>query len=528
MLGLILIASIAIRSLPLQWSPFPNNIDGLSEVRVSQDILLSGHLDFTPGSSHIDSYVVDMPILGLVISFICSTIDLDPVTSTQWITSVIGSIAVVLGFALALHMWRIHRPSVSTGIVLAFIGSFVFVTGCVWKETLGFVLLFLILFAFVKRSEPRYRLLMTIPLPFLVFTHHHTTVVAFIILTFAIALDSIRSIRSRSISKNTYADIITIAGSWLLAAAYYNYVSLPYLDYLSPGTDLYLYLAVAVLMLLTALWMSSRRAPMTKLPFGLIVPAIGLGLLVMNYYTPIFPGIPAPSALLIVPMAAYVILTAPAWLGAKLAFSDIGPSKNLLLALIFGPLSLILFGFLRANDATSHMIIYRTFDFLMPAFAILIGLGFAYMVKGREKLGMAAAASLVIILASTLPIAYSSQELFGVQNQTYEFEYDAVEWFSENGVSSYTSDQRLGEIGWRLFDIDYERGLPYDLREGITLNASSFYVLEGQWATKGAQEYPFGVVQIDQTVIDGILSTNSVVYIGGPTDNQLVLFNTGS
>ena len=88
------------------------------------------------------------------------------------------------------------------------------------------------------------------------------------------------------------------------------------------------------------------------------------------------------------------------------------------------------------------------------------------MVKGRERLGMLAGASLVVILASTLPVAYQSQELFGVENQTYWYEYDAVEWFSEHGVDSYTSDQRLGETGWRLFDIEYGRGLPYDLREG--------------------------------------------------------------
>ena len=63
-------------------------------------------------------------------------------------------------------------------------------------------------------------------------------------------------------------------------------------------------------------------------------------------------------------------------------------------------------------------------------------------------------------------MACRSQELFGVENQTYWFEYDAVQWFSEHGVNSYTSDQRLGETGGRLFDLNGSRGLPYDLREG--------------------------------------------------------------
>jgi hypothetical protein len=139
---------------------------------------------------------------------------------------------------------------------------------------------------------------------------------------------------------------------------------------------------------------------------------------------------------------------------------------------------------------------------------------------------MLAGAFFVVILASTLPVAYSSQELFGVENQTYQYEYDAVEWLSMHGVDSYTSDQRLGETGWRLFDIEYGRGLPYTLSEGLALNGSSFYVLEEQWATDGAQEFPFGVVVVSHETISQTLDASSVVYIGGPAEGQLVLLRT--
>jgi hypothetical protein len=123
-------------------------------------------------------------------------------------------------------------------------------------------------------------------------------------------------------------------------------------------------------------------------------------------------------------------------------------------------------------------------------------------------------------------VAYQTQELFGVQNHTFEYEYDAVQWFSMNGVESYTSDQRLGETGWRLFDIDYERGLPYDLREGIALDPSSFFVLEERWAAGGAQEFPFGVVILDGEIISSVMASSSVVFLGGPSDDHLVLFMT--
>ena len=123
-------------------------------------------------------------------------------------------------------------------------------------------------------------------------------------------------------------------------------------------------------------------------------------------------------------------------------------------------------------------------------------------------------------------MACRSQELFGVENQTYWYEYDAVQWFSEHGVNSYTSDQRLGETGGRLFDLNGSRGLPYDLREGIALNGSSYFVLEQQWTKKGAQEFPFGVVVVKNETITTTLNESSVVYVGGSVGGQLVLLWT--
>jgi hypothetical protein len=245
-----------------------------------------------------------------------------------------------------------------------------------------------------------------------------------------------------------------------------------------------------------------------------------------NMHDPIFQGISAPASEVSLPFLAYLLLSVLAWYGARVLFRSTNVPRKFLLAMLLGPLSLILFAFLRSNDATSHLIVYRTFDFMMIPFVLLVGTGFAYLIKGRYRLGILAAISLVVICASTLPVAYQTQELFGVQNHTFEFEYDAVQWFSENGIDSYTSDQRLGETGWRLFDIEYGRGLPYYLVEDLSLNASSFFVTEGQWATNGAQEFPFGVVSVDQATLFAAANESSVVYVGGPLDNQIVCFRT--
>ena len=523
---LLITVAFAARSIPLQWSPLPDNIDGLSELRVTQDILGSHHLQFPADSSHSQGYVADMPVLGVLTAFICSSLGLDPVPSSQLVIALLGAVTVSIVFLLSLQLWPNRRTALVSATVLALVGSFAFSTGCVWKESLGFLLLATMLLAYPKRSQLRYRVLMTLPLPLLVFTHHHTTVVSFVILTFAVALDLARALRRHEPSRVQYMDIATVMSCWGLAAAYYARISLPYLDYLSPGTDLYLYIAVAALLTLVAVSLSSRERPVTRLPIELVIPVVGLAILVANYFHPLFSGIPSPGVMLVVPAAAYLLLTVPAWTGSTLALSRQGQGKDLMLAMLLGPLSLILFGFVRGTDPTSHLIIYRTFDFLMPAFAVLVGLGFAYMVKGHVRLGMAAAASLVVILASTLPVAYGSQELFGVENQTYWYEYDAVAWASDHGVDGYTSDQRLGETGWRLFDIDYGRGLPYDLQEGLALNASSFYVIEESWTTTGAQEFPFGTVVLEEDTLDSFKEEGSVLYVGGSAGDQLSLVRT--
>ncbi len=526
---LLLLVAFVARSISLQWSPLPYNIDGLSELRVTWDILDAHHFEFSQTSSLLESYVPDMPLLALVFAFFSSVTGIDPQHSSMFVSALLGAITVSLFFLVFRQHWDTHKGALASTLVLALTGSFVFSSGCTWKESLGFVFLALALYSYQLRDQPQYRLLLGSSLLLTIFTHHHITIAAFVIVTFAVIIDlASRTGKedSKLLSRRELLDALTVITAWTVAIVYYWHVHLPYIDYLSPRTDLYLYLSVAALILLVAVRMSRRDRPLSRLPLGLSVPIAGVALMIYNYNHPVFPGLPGPTSLIAVPFLAYLILVAPAWEGARIALRPRGETKNLLLAMLLGPLSLILFAFLRSNDATSQLIIYRTFDLIMPAFALLIGVGFAFIVKGRVRLGIAAGASLVIVCASTLPIAYGSQELFGVENQTYWFEYDAVEWLSEHGVSSYTSDQRLGETGGRLFDMNVSRGLPYDLREGIALNGSSFFVLEHQWSKKGAQEFPFGTVIVKNETITTTLNESSVFYVGGPLGNQFVGFRT--
>lgn len=522
--AIVLACSILIRSIPSLWSPLPYNIDGLSEARLADHILTYGELVFPAETSLTAGYVGDMPLLSLVIAFLCTALGLDPLVSSQLVTALLGSVAVMFVFVLVQRLWPSTKASLSSAFVLALTGSFVFSAGCTWKETLGLLLTLVMIYAFPFRGQLNHRVLMTLALLFLIFTHHHSTIVAYIIVTFGVVIDHASKTTKPFLDDRAFYDVLTLMVFWAVAVFYYLLIDLPYLDYLSPQTDLYLYLAVAFLFLVVGIRAARRNRPLSKAPIGLAVPIGAAALMGVNYVHPLFPGLPAPSALVFVPMMGYLILVAPAFDGARLALSRRGDAKNLLLAMVLGPVSLITFAFLRGMDATSHLIIYRTFDFLMPALAVFVGLGFAALVKGRKSLGIAVSIAFVVVAASTLPIAYNAKELFGVENQTYWFEYDAFEWWSEHGTGRIASDQRLSDTGWRLFDISGARGLPYDLREGISLEEGRFYALERDWSTSGAQEFPFGTVVVPDEKISSAIEPSDVVYVGGPIGGQLVVF----
>jgi len=120
----ILLTALLARSLSLQWSPLPYNIDGLSELRVAQDILFSHHLDFPALTNEAESCVSDMPILGLLSAFFCATLGINPVNSFQLLTALLGAITVSLFFLVFRQHWNTSKGVLASVLVRALTGSF--------------------------------------------------------------------------------------------------------------------------------------------------------------------------------------------------------------------------------------------------------------------------------------------------------------------------------------------------------------------------------------------------------------------
>jgi hypothetical protein len=191
LLSIVLLSLVAtcIRLVPLQWSQLPYNIDGLSELRIVEDIRINGNIEFSPDTSHAEDYTTDMPLLGVFISFASSSIGLPPVSSTFFTTALLGAATIAIIADVFVSRIPDLRSFVASGVVLALLGSLVFSAGCTWKETLGFCLLAMVLSSFLLRADLRYRAVLSISLLLLVFTHHHAAIVSFLLVSYAVAIE---------------------------------------------------------------------------------------------------------------------------------------------------------------------------------------------------------------------------------------------------------------------------------------------------------------------------------------------------
>lgn len=523
-LAIIFILAFVIRIYPAIFSPYPYNIDGLGEAMRSGDILQTGALSVPPDAGYWNSYIVDMPFFDVLVAAISSLVGISPLLLAQSIVAVIGALSCVAA-ALVVHMvTKSRRASILAGMFLALLGTYVFCTGSGWKESLGLSMMVIIAGLILMRKDIRFRALLTVALFMMVFVHHHSAVLTFLLFTFAAAGDGYLALKDRRWSWGNGADVATALALWVLTVVYYSGIDLPYYSFLRPETDLYLLIAlIAAMILILSISLSRRRVSQSRNLLKIGIPALAVFLLVLNHFRPIFTGIPGTETSLLVFVVSYAVLVIPMWFGSSSLLIPGQKSTTLMFAAIFAPLTMILFGFLRGLDPTSHMIIYRTFDFLDLGMAALFGTGVVIMIRNFKQVAPVLVTLLLLILASTAPLAFQTQGLFGVENQTYAYEVDAYGIMDSISSShNISSDQRMSNsIGW-LYNFSGGSDLAYRIDAGMSISGFHWLVAENSWTTTGAQEFPLANRVLDGSVFGQFFDEQNVILIAGPTDTQLI------
>ena len=521
---IIFVLALAIRLFPLAYSPYPYNIDGLGEAMLSDGIYRTGTFAVPADAGYEGSYIVQMPLMAALVAAAASFVGTEPLTLLQPLIAVIGAISCVVGALVVYMVTGSRRISTMSGMFLALLGTYVFCTTSAWKETLGLTMMIIIAGLYLKRSDTRFRILLTATLVMMVFVHHHSAILTFMIVTFAVAAEGYKAIRCRQWGLWNIVDSATVLALWIIALSFYTAIDLPYYHFLRPDTDLYLFIAVAcALALFMFVSMKGERTGSKRHYLKVLVPVVGGGLMLVNYFKPIFPGIPGPESSMMIFVLSYLMMVIPMWFGSEKALVKGQASTPLLLATIFAPFSMILFGFLRALDPTSFTVIYRTFDFLDLGLAVLFGAGLIVMIHKMRKWAPVIAAVFLLVLASTTPIAFQTEGLFGVQNYTYGYEVDSYDLIHSISTTDFVdSDQRIStSIGW-LYDMNCDPYLAYRIEAGSSIQSGHWLLVERSWTVDGAQEFPLKPRVIDKIDFSAFLSEQNILIVSGPQENQMI------
>lgn len=528
-LSSVISVALAARMVQLLLSSLPLNIDSFAQVAIASEILSSGRwvLDETDANY----YNLKMPGLPVFLALASAVTAARPILAATPLMILISLVGILGLYALVHGLTRSRESATASSLVLALLGPYIFLSSTLIKEALALALLPVIIWLFLRRRDPRCRVLSMVILLLLPLVHHLSTFMAYGFVSLLLLLESVQALwRGRLRWRDLGVDILSGPALFPFALWYYLQVRMEFFTQVWNPNDVALFLSTAILMGSAAIFLASdRRArPWFALSKARILPSlldqkavviVGAFLLVLaNLYRPVFPGTVTTSTLLLVAASAYVPITLLALAGLNLFRMSSSPSKGHAIGLLLAPMTVIVFSLLRGLDPLSHVLLYRSADFLDFGMALCVGASLV-AVTG-PKLRRAAALMLVASLLLTIPMAYATEEVFQVQNTTYAYEVAALRHVSLT-ADSLNTDQRLAAVASMYYGLEAESSLPISLLAGGPIQAGSILLVETVWTTRGAQMHPRPFVRVDPDAMSALLQNGHLVYAGGDAFNAV-------
>ncbi|HLE54095.1 MAG TPA: hypothetical protein VI999_02475 [Thermoplasmata archaeon] len=524
--------ALAFRLVPLLFSPLPFNIDGFPLAKIAQGMTASGAWRLDP--SDVNSYNLKMPVYSLLWSAVSQLGGLDVLLGLQFVMPFVTSTVVLPAYLLAVKATRRPVAGFAAGLFIAIFGSFLFVTSAAMKEAVSLVVLPSVVLLFAERADPRKRGLALLLLLLLPFLHHLTTLLALGMVAALVVLGQARAIEQRRFRwRSLFLDLATGPLPALSAWAYYQAVDMGFLGAVTTADAIALFLGITVLLAASLARMRRPVPPRLGRPLAgpahpiLVVPALAIGILLLNERTSVFAGAIGTQGPLLPVLLAVAVLAGFAFVGYQLLRRTANRANELVLAMLVAPTALILFGFLRGLDPLSQALVYRTFDFLDYALAVLAGIGFVAAwsrLRGSRTARLVLAAGFLGALLATTPMVYNSQAVFGVDNVTTPAEFEALAVLASLHPVNVTTDQRLANVASWWFGLRTDVSLPILLRDNASLSGHDYALVLERWTSVGAQEHPAPNVVLPAFILERFLGEHRVVYAAGlPGDRILIV-----
>jgi hypothetical protein len=520
--------ALAARLVPLTFSPLPFSVDGFALARIASDIMARGSWSIDP--ANVNSYNQKLGGFSLLWAVTAEVGGLSPLVHAQLYVPLITCLAVLPGYLLGAKATGRRLGGFAAGLFLALFGSFLNVTSGVAKESIALLVFPMAVLLFHERADPRKRALAVVLLIFLPFLHSLTTFLTLGMLAALVVLTQRRAVFRGRFSWKAFAlDVVT--GPALAAAAlgYYLTVDLPYVsEFLAPAAFA---LFLALVLLLTVLIGPTFRPRKSRFGHGTLVaaakaavpPAIGFALLLGNASTSVFVGTIATPPAFFQGIPSLLVLASFCVGGFVLVRRTTNRMGDLVVAMLVAPIALILFGFFRGLDPLGLVLVYRAFDFLDYALAILAAVAFVAAwsaLRSRPWRALLGVGFLAALLATT-PMAWNTSAVLGVQNVTTSEEYHALALITSLGAHRVATDERLADVASWWFGLSADATLPLKLRDNASLVGADYALVLERWSTVGAQIHPAPNIVLASRIVASFLAGNRVLYAGGPAGDQI-------
>jgi len=524
----VILGGVAIRAHTLADSQYPYILDGLLEARYAEHIAGTGYLTPEHGASYEGSHTTSTPAYDVFVAQSALFTGEDPLFLIGGMAAPLSMLTLLGVYVLARRLTDNLRVATVALMGTAAYGPFVIVTQASWKECFGMSLLPFLMISFLMRKDPRMRVISTLLLLMMPFVHHLIALIAILTIAIFSFARLLLAKRAGGVGSTEIMDVFVSVVSLNFMALYYGYMQFDRLEYLTPDNGLYLFIGLAIMITIGVYYIAERGISALGRSAMLVTITAGLlFLLGMNFLSPI--GTVGENALwaVSIPMIAGIILTVVGICGISILASTIGESKAFYFSLISAPFAIIIYGLLRAEDLLSLDIITRTIDLL--DIGVMIGLGtfVAYALKkrgGAHSLLLTSAICVLILL--TLPFAIDSERYAGTRNNIYAYEVDAINWTIGNSMGEeIDSDSHFSQVG-NFFDGDIDQTLVKRFIGSLSFHSGVMMVGSERWTSIGVKDMPYGWIKVDPQSFESELERSNVLYIGGPSGSQIVVFTS--
>ncbi|WP_433630315.1 sodium/phosphate symporter [Halomicrococcus sp. NG-SE-24] len=510
--------ALAMRTIPLFWSPLPFNVDGLHFARTANETLSRHHAPMFWKFLKPDEYVFTM-----LLATISRLTGISPLYISQTFIACIGAtlclFVVIITWRVGVQLgWSnsdIRIAALLAGGVLATEGIFLGRSTAVSSEGLGhlFVLMSVFVFAYALITARPAWILIT-GLCFLLFplTHNLSTIIgafsSFSLLTLCY--------RDSSTRANLFVGVL-IVGLWVYAGIYYTATEINQVSriFSAPG----LFIAWIIALMLLTVWLSTTQ-PRLQRSIPLMMLFGGGALVIVNYFVPIFPGTATGEQLTLLFLLPIIVIGIVAFWGYPYITQTPGVGYAIA-ALLVGTLSLVGFALTAGLTVKHQGLAVRGHIFIHIAVAVLAGLGSVGLTRARgsHTFRMMLGVGIIICSFASAPLAFSGLHATSAQPLITQSEFETGT-FAAKHVDQWTSDGHMTRISLRYYPTKTnasEEGI-YSWLHGNSSEPNCPIVSQHSWTTVGAQLFPASPEKISKKSYKNIYLKRNVVYSNSGND----------